>query len=133
MECVVYCNLSDIVSPEIVFLSEPQIFQCDVALFSKSFVGKYSILLNSEETNSPDLALDHCKAHGGTLIMWKSELDPFITPLPTNSSAYHSLQIFTYLPYNSLKLSSFKVSPFHIRMLPLQIVTIFAINSFLMK
>ena len=70
-------------TPDLVFLSEPQIFQCDIALFSRSFSGKYS-----EESNNPELALDNSKAYGGTLVMWKSELDPFITPLPTSSPAF---------------------------------------------
>ena len=57
-------------------------------MFAKSFLGQFSILLNSEETSNPELALDCPKAHGGTLVMWKTELDPFIVPLPTSSPAF---------------------------------------------
>ena len=96
-------------TPDLVFLSEPQTFQCDITLLTRPFRGKYSVLLNSEETNHPELALETTKAHGGTLIMWKSELDPFVTPLPTDSPAFlpillqppgysPSIHIALYLP-----------------------------------
>ena len=54
------------IKPDLVFLSEPQVFQCDIGLLSKPFSGKYPMLLNSEETTNPDLALDSSKAYGGT-------------------------------------------------------------------
>ena len=82
--------------PDIVFISEPQAFQCDIASLSKPFLGEYSVLLNSEETSHPELALDCPKAHGGTLVMWRTKLDPFITPLPTTSPSF--LPILLQLP-----------------------------------
>ena len=86
--------------PDLIFLSEPQAFQCDIALLTKPFLGKYSVLLNSEETSNPELALDSPKAHGGTLVMWKTELDPYVLPLPTTSPAFLPilLQIPGYSP-----------------------------------
>ena len=95
--------------PDLVFLSEPQLYRCDIALLSKPFLGTFSFLLNSEETSHPELAMDCSKAHGGTLVMWKSKLDPYIQPLPTSSPAFlpillsipgfsPSIHIAIYLP-----------------------------------
>ena len=100
---------SDEYQPDLILLSEPQTFQCDLGLLTKPFLGQYSLLLNSEETSNPDLALNCPKAFGGTLIMWRSELDPYVTPLPTSSSAFlpillkipgftPSIHISLYLP-----------------------------------
>jgi hypothetical protein len=74
--------------PDLVFLSEPQIFHCDVPLLTPHFQGQYALLLNSEETESPNLAIESCRSHGGTMVMWRTELDPYITPLPTASSSF---------------------------------------------
>ena len=82
--------------PDLIFLSEPQVFQCDIALLTKPFLGEYSVLLNSEETSNPELALDCQKAHGGTMVMWKTQFDPYISPLPTTSPAF--LPILLQLP-----------------------------------
>ena len=92
-----------------IFLSEPQVFQSDISILCSPFSGEYSFLLNSEETSNPELALDSRKAYGGTLLMWKSELDPFVTPLPTTSPSFlpillkipgfaPSIHIALYLP-----------------------------------
>ena len=78
----------DELKPDLIFLSEPQLFQCDIALLTKPFTGEFSVILNSEETNNPDLALDTTKANGGTLVMWRSKLDPYIVVLPTTSSSF---------------------------------------------
>ena len=85
--------------PDFVFISEPQLFQCDVAQLTKTFIGEYSVLLNSEETSHPELSLDTSKAHGGTLIMWKTKFDPFVVPLPTPSPAF--LPILLQMPGSS--------------------------------
>ena len=69
-------------------------------LLLKPFLGNYSVLLNSEETSNPELALDSSKAHGGTLVMWKVELDPYVVALPTTSPAFLPilLQVPGYAP-----------------------------------
>ena len=51
------------------------------------FRGKYCFNLNSEDIYSPDLPLAVRKAHGGTMALWKTNLDPFIRALPTTSPA----------------------------------------------
>ena len=44
------------------------------------------MFLNSDDLYEPDLPLLKNRAHGGTLTLWKSELDPFITILPSETS-----------------------------------------------
>ena len=73
--------------PALMFLSEPQVFQCDAALAMAPLLPTYCYHLNSEDTYYPELALDKRQAHGGTLALWHSALDPFITILPTTSPA----------------------------------------------
>ena len=51
------------------------------------FIGGFSFHLNSQDIFSPDLPLVTRKAVGGTMAMWRSELDPFIKVLPTSSSS----------------------------------------------
>ena len=89
-------HFCDQYNPSLISLSEPQAFQCDIALHTQPFSGEYCFLLNSEETNNPDLAMESPKAHGGTMMMWKVDLDPFITPLPTLSPAF--LPVYLKIP-----------------------------------
>ena len=95
-------------SPALVFLSEPQLFQCDTTL-ALAPLTDYRHHLNSEDMLLPTLALDQRKAWGGTMAMWHSSLDPFITVLPTPSPAVlpillaipglsSSLHVGLYLP-----------------------------------
>ena len=65
--------------PDLVFLSEPQIFQTDIANQMLLVKHEYCYWLNSEDRLEPDLPLVQSKAVGGTLAMWKGWLDPYIT------------------------------------------------------
>ena len=47
---------------------------------------QYKMFLNSDDLYDLDLPLLQTRAHGGTLTLWKDELDSFITVLPTFSS-----------------------------------------------
>ena len=67
--------------PDFIFLSEPQIFQCDLSNVVQYFSGQYFFSLNSSDCFDPELPLVRSSAIGGTLAMWKRELDPFITVL----------------------------------------------------
>ena len=61
-----------------------------MSLFS-AFKGEFSFHLNSEDVNCPDLALINSKAAGGTMAMWRKDLDPFVKILPSTSPAVLSL------------------------------------------
>ena len=80
-------HFTDEFLPDIIFLSEPQSFQCDINTYFECFKGKYSYSLNSDDLFSPDLPLDTRKAIGGTMILWRSCLDPYIKVLPSTSSS----------------------------------------------
>ena len=74
-------------SPVFVFLTEPQIFQCDVASSFTMFQPSFSFHLNSEDLFCRELPLVSRRAAGGTMAIWKAELDPFVRILPTTSAA----------------------------------------------
>ena len=89
-------NFTDNFSPDIIFLSEPQCYQCDIQPLYEHFHSSFSFSLNSDDVLCPDLPLDTRKAVGGTMIMWRSKLDPYIKVLPTSSSS--SLPILLAIP-----------------------------------
>ena len=81
-------SLTDLLQPQMVFISEPQLFQADLPSISKYFKGEYSMFLNSEDLHFPELSLSSSRAKGGTMIMWCKDLDPYITVHPTSSPAF---------------------------------------------
>ena len=71
-----------------MFLSEPQMFQADLPEIAQYFKGEYSMPLNSEDVHFPELSLSRSRGKGGTMVMWRKNLDPFITMHKTISSAF---------------------------------------------
>ena len=86
--------------PSLIFLSEPQLFQCDAKSLLKTLQGEYSSYLNSEDLYHPDLALERCKAKGGTMLLWETSLDPYISIVPSDSPAI--LPMVLQLPHHSI-------------------------------
>ena len=95
--------------PDIIFLTEPMIFACDIDLQMKYLRGEYCFSLNSADKYDPELPLIKSRAHGGTMILWKLHLDSFITVYPVTSSSFLpiifqppgsplSIHICVYLP-----------------------------------
>ena len=68
-------------SPDFIFLSEAQLYQCDLSLAMETFKGEYCSSLNSKDIHDPGLPLASSSANGGTMIMWNLELDPFVTKI----------------------------------------------------
>ena len=66
-------------SADFLFLSEPQMFKADLIQISEYFQGEYCCYLNSDDAHDRELALNNRKAKGGTMIMWKKVLDPYVT------------------------------------------------------
>ena len=87
-------------SPDIIFLSEPQIYSCDVGSLMDFFRDRYSFLLNSEDKYDDALPLRRSHAHGGTMMMWRNDLHPFIEPVTVTTSAF--LPIIFHPPGGSL-------------------------------
>ena len=75
----------DLFRPELIFLSEPQLHHCDLKPLISPLQGQYSSFLNSEDFHHPELALEQSKPKGGTMVLWKNSLDPFITVMPTST------------------------------------------------
>ena len=95
--------------PDIIFLTEPMIFASDADLQMKYLCGEYCFTLNSADKYDPELPLIKSRAHGGTMILWKLHLDPFISVCPVTSSSFLpitfqppgsplSIHICVYLP-----------------------------------
>ena len=81
-------SLTDLYSPSLVFLSEPQTFQSDIARYMDYFRGQYSFFLNSEDLHDLDIPLLSNRAKGGTLVMWEASLDPFVSVHASDTSAF---------------------------------------------
>ena len=74
--------------PNFVSLSEPQLFQCDLQQVMQHLEGEYCCHLNSDDLIDPELPLVKSKAHGGTMMLWSRQLDPYIEVISTSSSAF---------------------------------------------
>ena len=72
--------------PSLIFLSEPWLHLPDAPLTTDQISTKYKYYLNSEDRHNDLLSLRSSRAHGGTLTMWKHDLDPYITVLEPVSS-----------------------------------------------
>ena len=88
-------KFTDNLKPDLVFLSEPLLFQTDLQSNMEYFRGDFAFL-NSEDLYDKDLPMAISRAEGGTLMMWKSSLDPFITVLDSDSPAF--LPVILELP-----------------------------------
>ena len=97
------------VLPDVVFLSEPQVYQTDISVYTTGLQHEYCYQLNSDDLFDPDLPQVKSRAIGGTLAMWRKWLDPHIAIHPTQSSAFlplvlqlpdtrTSVHIAVYLP-----------------------------------
>ena len=71
-----------------VFLSEPQLYQCDAGQIFQYINGEYCWHLNSDDLLDPELPLVKSRAHGGTLCLWLKELDPYVEVISTNTTAF---------------------------------------------
>ena len=84
-------------------------YSCNVNSVLKHLLGEYSFTLNSEDKYDPDLPLIKSRAHGGTMVLWKTLHDPYIEIYPVVTSAFlpvifkppgsiASIHIAIYLP-----------------------------------
>ena len=69
-----------------LFISEPWLHLADAPLALKQYLPNYNYFLNSEDRHDSLLSLAKSRAHGGTLALWKAELDAYITILEPSSS-----------------------------------------------
>ena len=88
-----YLTLNNFVkqySADLIFLSEPQTYRCDLTPLLSPFLGEYEAHLNSEDAHDMELPLTHPKAKGGTMALWHSSLSPYLKVLPTTSPSFFS-------------------------------------------
>ena len=63
-------------------------FQCDLDPSLQIFKGEYCCFLNSKDLHDDDLALTSYRSHGGTMILWRKDLDPFIKVHRVTTSSF---------------------------------------------
>ena len=78
----------DLYGPDLIFLSEPQTFQADLPSIIDYFKGDYNAFLNSEDLLKPELSFQANRTKGGTMLMWKKHLDPYISVYEPESSSF---------------------------------------------
>ena len=96
----------DIHQPDFIFLSEPQIFSCNIDLVLQPVAWAYEYSLSSEDKIDPELPMTKSKASGGTLALWKKKFDPFIEIHPFISPSFTS---FLFHPPGSIPTIHFAV------------------------
>ena len=64
------------------------LFQCDEQLEMLLFRGEYCSSLSSEDIFDPELPLIRRSAKGGTMILWKTELDQYVSVQTSPSSSF---------------------------------------------
>ena len=70
-----YLNLkhfTDITNSDLIFLSEPKVFQNDLPCLVK-YLPNYKFYLNSEDIHDPEVPFAKNQTFGGTMIGWKNE------------------------------------------------------------
>ena len=71
--------------PDLIFLSEPWMFQSDIPIITKIF-DEYNVILNSDDKYDEELPLRCSRAYGGTLTLYKKHLEPYVTEIDSSSS-----------------------------------------------
>ena len=82
-------NLQSIIEeedPSLIFISEPWLHLSDSAMATDNLAAQYNSYLNSEDRHDDLLSLHKSRAHGGTLTLWKKDLDPYVTIMEPSSS-----------------------------------------------
>jgi hypothetical protein len=99
----------DLHLPDLIFLSEPQVFSHDLSRVIKPLAENYLAFLNTADRFDPELPMVKSRANGGTLVLWRRRHDPHVSVWPVSSPAFlpiifqppgHqlSIHIAVYLP-----------------------------------
>ena len=79
---------TELTDADLVFLSEQNIFTHDVLPLMAHLSTKYSFYVNSEDMHDPEASFTKSKTHGGTMILWRKSLEPYVSIFPTSSTAF---------------------------------------------
>ena len=82
--------LTDQTNADLVFLSEPNIFSHDVDTLLNCF-NKYKFYTNTEDKYDLEAAFTKTKTYGGTMVLWKNEIDPYVSIYPVSSPSFTPL------------------------------------------
>ena len=74
--------------PDLVLLSEPQSYQTDIRQALEGVSHEYDFWLNSDDLHDPELPLVKTRAIGGTMVLWRKWMEPYISVYPVQSSAF---------------------------------------------
>ena len=96
-------------SPDFIFLNECLLFQFEAPNVTDILKGEYSYALSSDDISDPELPFIKNRSNGGTMILWKHTLDPFVTVLSNENQSFlailfkppdspPSLHVSLYLP-----------------------------------
>ena len=66
----------DLTQSDLIFISEPNIFSHDAKNLLKQLGNNYHFSLNSEDKLDEEAPFTKNKTYGGTMVLWKQELDP---------------------------------------------------------
>ena len=81
-------RVTSLIKPNLIFISEPQLFISDLTNCMSLFRGEYYCELNSEDKFDPEIAMLKTHAKGGTMVMWQVSLDSFIQIHPVHTSSF---------------------------------------------
>ena len=81
-------HLISVTSADFIFLSEPNIFSHDCDNLKKHFDNNYNFYLNSEDKFDKEAPFIKNRTYGGTMSLWKTELDPHISVLPSSTTSF---------------------------------------------
>ena len=104
----------DLHLPDLIFLSEPQVFSHDLTRAIKPLAEDYLAFLNTADRFDPELPMVKSRANGGTLVLWRRKHDAHVFVWPVSSSAFLpivfqppglelSIHIAVYLPTSGLE------------------------------
>ena len=99
-------NVHDV---DFIFISEPMCFQNDIGNVMQYLRGEFHYSLNSSDKYDPELPLIKAKSNGGSMVLWRNRLDPYVIIHPVSSPAIlpiifnppgnpTSIHICVYLP-----------------------------------
>ena len=78
----------DLTMPDLVFLSEPNVFNNELKQLAVHFSDKYNWYLNSEDNYDQEAPFIKNYTHGGTLALWKHDIDAFISAYPVSTTSF---------------------------------------------
>ena len=86
--------LVDKESPDFIFINECLLFQFEVPEATDLFNGEYCHTHSSDDITDPELPFIKNRSNGGTMILWRIELDQYITILPAITPSFVSILFF---------------------------------------